>query len=329
MSVGYQGHLGLCQETDFGVEAAAPAAFAEIKSESVSMSNALLRPQLVNGTRLIKRTLAGQVEAGGGVVAGLTPEGATPWLLKGLFGNVTSAPAAEGVYDHVFTPSGGASLPSFTMQVDHDAGCLNWIGCTVSSATISISPDDLLDASYELLAQRPRSATAATPVYSGIAPWSAHGIGITFNGDSRADFESVRLTLSNNAEVVRTLNGKRWAGRHVPGMFEARGSVSFEFSSEAEMKRLWGGASADTPQNELLPGSIVVTVTHASEAATGYPYMLTLNLPEIYYESAPANITAAPDRIVQTVTFYASHNIATNKTIELTLRNGVAAYPNP
>jgi hypothetical protein len=329
MSVGYQGHLGLCQETSLGEEASPPAAFAEIKSESLDMNNNLLRPPVVNGSRLIKRTLAGPVEAGGGIVMSLTPEGASPWLLKGLFGNVASGQAAEGVYDHTFAPSGGPSLPSFTVQVDHDAGCLNWIGCTVSSASLSITPDDLLDAAFDLVAQRPKATEAASPAYSAAAPWDANGIEIAFNEAERIDFESINLTIGNNVTPVRTLNGKRWAGRHVPGLLEVRGSVVFEFSSDAEMRRMWGGVNADTPQRTLLPGGMALTVTHTSEIAEGYFYTMTLNLPEIYYAAAPANITSAPDRIIQTVSFYASHNAQSDKTIELILRNGVSGYPNP
>jgi len=329
MSLGYQGSLGLKQETALGEEAAAPEVFAEFKSESLDMNNNLIRPAVVNGTRLIKRTLPGAVEAGGGIVMSLAPEGAAPWLFKGLFGAVASEEAAAGVYDHTFSPTNGKFLPSFTVQVDHDSGCQNWIGCTVGSATLTVAPDDLLDLSVEMLAQRPKAATAATPSYSAAAPWGASGVEITFNGAERMDFRSIWLTISNNVTPIRTLNGKRWAGRHAPGMLEVRGTVTFEFSSDEERRRMWGGVSAGTPQNTLAPGSLVMAVTHTSEVAEGYYYTLTLNMPEIYYAAAPANITSASSIITQTVTFYASHNAAADKTIEMILRNGVSGYPDP
>ena len=329
MSMGYQGSLGLKQETALGEEAAAPEVFAEFKSESLDMNNNLIRTVTVNGTRLIKRMLPGAVDAGGGIVLSLSPEGATPWLLKGLFGEVSSGEAAAGVYDHTFSPTNGKFLPSFTVKVDHDSGCQNWIGCTVGSATLTIAPDNLLDLSVEMLAQRPKAATAATPSYSAVAPWGAFGVEFTFNGTGRWDFRRFGLTISNNVTPIRTLNGKRWAGRHAPGILEARGTVTFEFASDAERRRMWGGVSAETPQNTLAPGSLVMTVTHTSEVAKGYYYTLTLNMPEIYYEAAPANITSASSLVTQTVTFYASHNAATDKTIEMILRNGVSGYPNP
>ena len=92
---------------------------------------------------------------------------------------------------------------------------------------------------------------------------------------------------------------------------------------------MWGGTNADTPQNTLLPGSLSMAVTHTAAITVGNYYALTLNLSEIYYSAAPANITSAENRILQTVSFYASHNAASDKTIEMILRNSVSGYPDP
>ncbi len=329
MSIGYQGHLGIKQEAAYGEEAITPDVFAEIVRESLDMNNNLIRYEAVNGTRLIKRTLPGPVEAGGGITLALSPEGAAPWLLKGLFGSVASAQVAEGVYDHTFMPSNGAFLPSFTVQVDHKSGCQNWIGCTVQSASLSIAPDDLLDLTVELLAQRPKAVTAAAASYRDAVPWGAPCVNFNFNGVERLDFQNFNLTIGNNVTPVRTLNGKRWAGRHAPGILEVRGSVTFEFTSEDDRRRMWGGAAAETPQGTLAPGALVMAITHTDEIADGYYYTLTLNLPEIYYAAAPANIASAANAITQTVVFYASHNAASDKTIEAVLRNGKSGYPDP
>jgi len=322
------GKLGLAQETAFG-SAAAPAVFAAVRSESFSMNNNLLQPSRVDGRRSAGRAVAGRVTADGGIAMDFVPDGAAPWLLKGLFGSVSSGPVDTGVYEHVFGCDETGGLPSFTVRVDQVNGCQDWLGCTVDSATLSGRPGGLVEMDVELKAQRPATAESVTAVYSQTPAFNATHLSFAFNGEQRTDFENLRLTIRNNVEGVHTLNGSRWVSKNVPGRFEVQGAVTFAFASDADRRMFWGGAAADTPQVSIEPGSLTVSAEHTSIISGGYEYRFEIGLPEIYYATAAANISAARDRILQTVVFYAAFNEAGAKMAELKLRNGDTSYPDP
>jgi hypothetical protein len=329
MATGTQGHLGLKQEATYGQEATPPEVYGRFFSESIAMNNKLIRPRTVNGTRFTKRALAGSVSAGGGVSMALSPEGIVPWFVKGLLGGVSTEMIASGVYEHVYAATPGCELPSFTVQVDQDAACQNWLGCVVSGATLSVAPNAELGFDVNLVSQRPKLAVAGTPSFPDVDLWVASGVSFSFNGENRLDYESFKLSIDNNIEQVYTLNGQRWPSAHVTKGLEVSGTVTFAFSSDAELRRFWGAADATTPLNTLMPASLTLTATHSDEIAPGYNYSLAIELPEVYYTSAPANITSATDRILQTVAFVANFNAASGKVIGVTLRNGESGYPDP
>lgn len=329
MSIGYLGHMGLKQESAFGTEASPPEVYGEIFNESIVMDNRLIRPDTVNGTRFKKWVVPGPVSGRGGISTGLVAEGLAPWLFKGLFGEVSSQVVAAGVYDHTFTPVQSTALPSFTFEVNYDSSCQNWIGSTVSGASLSVSPNDLINMNVTLLSQRPKKTTASTPSYPDLKPFTGFETEFTLNGIENISFESFNINIGNNVEAVWTLNGKRYPAKHVAKGFDIEGSVTLEFSSDAERRRLWGNVSANEPQLVVEPGSFLVTATESVEFTPGYSRTFTLDIPEIYYASAPANISAARDRIVQTVSFFGNYNAASGKFADVVIRNGESGYPNP
>ena len=73
----------------------------------------------------------------------------------------------------------------------------------------------------------------------------------------------------------------------------------------------------------------MVTATHEKEAAAGYPFIFSINIPELYYESAPANITREKNRVTQEITFKPSWNHSAGEILSMTMRNSVASYPDP
>jgi len=330
MSTKYLGHAGFRQESAFGEEASPPEIFEEILSESIMMQNNFIRPNVVDGTRYRSYAAPGPISAGGGIGMQLRPEGSTPWLMKGLFGQVSSQEADAGVYNHVFSPAQTHYLPSFSIQVNVEDTSQTWLGCTFTSATLSVVKTQLASLNLNLLSQRPgESSQQADPVFSEILPWPGYGFSFTLNGESNVKFEDFTITFRNDIEAVHTLNGKRYCRKHYAKGFDLEGRITLQFETEAERRRLWGALSATGPRNTVEPGSISVTATHEAEIAPGHKYSLTIDVPEIYYESAPANIKQAKDRILQTISFFPTCSRAVSKLVDLTLRNSQSGYPGP
>src|SRR3990170_650235 len=133
MSIALLGHLGLNEESAFGVEATPPSAFEKINSENISLAdNNLIISRGISGVRGIRKILAGPISGNGGFKLDLTPEDLMGWILKFTFGTPITTTLTPGIYQHVFTPQDSSELPSFTTQVDAEAGCWNWIGCRLS-----------------------------------------------------------------------------------------------------------------------------------------------------------------------------------------------------
>lgn len=259
MTTGLLGHIGLKQEAAFGEEASPPTAFGEIYSETVSMDNNFIKTDIAAGSRFISNAPPGRITASGDVSMYLTPEGILPLILKGVLGQAQSEEITAGVYQHVFSPLQASRLPSFTVQADHEALCQNWVGCSFSKLLFSAAPNGFLEAVLSILAQRPAETLPAAPSYSELKPLTAHNVVFTLNGDSNLNFEKFTISFSNKLEPVWTMSGKRWASCHAARGFSMEGSITLEFDSESEMRRVWGSSSANGPKGAIEPGSLNVT----------------------------------------------------------------------
>jgi len=181
-----------------------------------------------------------------------------------------------------------------------------------------------------LISQRPKEASGGEPpAYGAAAPFDSSNLSFTLNGVPDARFESFALEIDNGAREVRTLNGERWCGRHAGGRLRLSGSVTMEFDSDEERRRLWGGPGAAAPLRDVEPGSLNVVATHREMVTMGYSYSLEIDVPEIYYEAAGANISSVTGRIVQTVRFFAAYDRANEKYFDIKLINGESGYPDP
>ena len=198
---GLFGHLGLTQEQTFGGEASSPAAYVKITDESIRMDSNLLKQDVVAGTRFPTLITPGKISASGDIGFFLEPEGALPWILKGLFGNAASGEVVSGVYDHVFEPVETSTLPSFSIQVNAGAACIDWLGCTVSNVTMAVDPAGPIRMNAGVISQRPKeSAEYASPSYSQVPQWNSRDAAFTLNGESNLKFEIfllISITISN------------------------------------------------------------------------------------------------------------------------------------
>ncbi len=329
MSVAFLGHMGLKQETAFGVEAT-PDVFGEILSEGISMDNNLIIPELISGTRFTKRVLPGPVTASGNITLPIFPEDLTPWIFKGVLGAVTTANNGGGVYTHTFSPAQTSTLPSFTIQIDAEAHSTNWIGCNFSNMSISAEPNGLVNLSVGIISQVPKEAVAATPSYTTLDPFTAYDIAVTLASAARADFEAFTIDITNDTEGVSTLNNLRYISKNVSKGFNCTGSFSFELGDPDIVRYLWGSAVATEPLMSLTP--IDLTITMTSQANIGVsvtPYRCVVTIPNVYLATAPYNLSGAKSRVMQECSFVTRYDPNTAKQMDITLRNGQSGYPNP
>jgi hypothetical protein len=331
MSGAALGHFGLKQETTYGVEATPPTVFHEIKSESIAADNNLIIPRYIGGVKGNKRVLPGSYTAEGSFELDATPEDAMGWILKGMCGSAVSTLVTTGVYSHLFTPGQSNDLPSFTIQVDAEAGCRNWRGCQFSSLDITMSPDELIAMVVGVIAQYDNEATAATPTYSTLDPFTAYDVAVTLNGVANTAMENLKLTFSNDVEGIKTLNNQRWIGRTTAKNLNVAGSFSMEFNDMDMLRRFWGSSVATQPLKCLDDSVLQIDIVSSCQqiGSTGHYYTLSIAIPSFYIATGAPNLTGADDRVMQEIAFVTKHDSVTGKSISFTLKNTQSGYPDP
>lgn len=336
MSIAMSGHLGLKQETAFGV-AAVPNVFGEISSESLAMDYGLHIPRMIGGIRGNKRVLPATLKGSGGFTYLLTPEDLIGWILKGAFGSVTTTNLGLGAYQHVFKPQSGSILPSFTTQVDAEAGCFNFLGSCFSGFSISMTPEDLIEMSIDMIPQTIVEAVAATPTYTTLDPFTPQMITVTLNGASNTDIESLEINATNELEGVFTLNGQRYIGKNVAHQFDCGGRFEMEFGDMTMLRRIWGNSLATRPWDALTAGSLTIAIemaenddaTYGIIGTSAYHYKVQFDFHSIYFRGGQPNLTAPDDRIMQDIEFVTKYDTTNTAMMTVTLTNGQASYPDP
>jgi hypothetical protein len=334
MSIAMLGHLGLAQETSAGVEQDPPIAFGEIASESIALESALLKPRRIGGIRGTRRVLPGPISGGGAFTFDATPEDLMGWVLKGILGAPVTTILAPGIYQHVFTPQSGFELPSFTVQVNAEAGTWNWLGSRFSSLEMSIAPDDLISTVVNLFAVTQKEATPAVPSFSGFDPWTAYDVYVDLNGVQNDAIENLSLTIDNGMEIVKTLNNQRYARRISSTTFASSGSFNLEFNEMDLLRRFWGNASATEPQNCIEANDLELSIVKSCPEGeivpgSGVYQTLIITYPRIYYSSVTTNLESADSRIMQAVAFESAYSDSDGYELKITLINSESGYPNP
>lgn len=169
------------------------------------------------------------------------------WL-KGFFG--AAAVTGSGPYSHVFT-SGGAALPSFSLETGHpDVPAFSThYGAVVNQIRIGMARSGMLNATISLIAQgesaQTTSSVAGTPTAQQ-GPRFAQATGvIKRDGVALGNIVSADLSLSNSLDKIEVIRPDGRIGGVVPGVVQA----ALRFTARFNSLDLLNAASDGTPVN--------------------------------------------------------------------------------
>lgn len=327
MSIGLGADLMIKQETVYGT-AVTPDVAQDFISEGFAQSGeGVLMPKTCNGTRSLKVVLPGPYKIGGSLELLAKMEGVIPWLMKGLFGQVSTTDLTGGAYRHTFTPSNSSTPISFTVYVDKEAGQFLFPGTVVSGITIGASVEKEVTISADMMSQKVQSTTALEATYSDVRELIWSDAVVTLNGVSNLDVENMSFTISQDIEMVPTHNGTRFIKRAVSKGFNVSGEFNIEFNDMTEVRRLWGATDATSPQNTVLEGTLNVAWTSPDEiGSSGQYYALDLDFPAIFYTKGDPPVPAPDARIMQAIGFVAKLDSEAGYDVRARITNGVASY---
>lgn len=328
MSVGLNGFLGIKQESAFGTQGTPATVYEDIISETIKSDNAILTPKTCNGQRALKRVLPGPYKANGDINLLANPEGVLPWLLKGLFGQVSTSDLGGGAYSHVFAPLNNSALPSFTIHVDRLAGAIDFVGSSVSSIEWTGNVDEEVKIAASVMTQKPIRVSKQVATINDLDPLVWADCTVTLNSVADTNIENLSIKISNDIEQVSTHNGTRFVKRNVAKDFSVEGSCQMEFNDEVQLQRFWGAASCTSPQRAVLTNVLQFKYVSLTQiGSSGQYYTMQWDVPMAIWTAGEATLTGPNDRLMQDLTFVAK----TNGTypVQFTLINSQASYPNP
>lgn len=296
VQVGVNSGVHVKNEVAWGT-AVTPDRSFEFRNESVQLQKQLIASEgLRSGRRNLNRsdTYSQYSKGAAGDIEVEWQNKGMAWWLQHMLGAL-AAPVNDpaGVYTHVgsiATTTGDA----FTLQVVRDSMPFTYSGCKLSSWQMACGLDELLVATFGIMAKAETTATSAVVASypTALRPMSfVHG-SLTVGGVA-TDITSFELSCDMNLPERWFFGGVNKEpldqGRTIEGTFEG------EFEDSLTIyNRFVNGTEA----------ALVLTFTSNVDilGGAGNPYLMTITMPSVRYDGETPNVEG-PEIIVQRTPF--------------------------
>jgi len=316
-------YFGVGEETTFK-QAAAISKYIDIVDEGISLDNQVIKVE--NVADIIAKYVAGPLKIGGTVNFYVEPENCGQFFKWALGSVVTSQPDAgnaPNTYKHEFTPAD--EIKSFTAEVGlgdtNDA--IKYKGMAIKALSLEAVAKEALMGSIDVVAADLELVTAGTPSFSALAPFVFHQGQVKIAGTANGDIEAFKIKYENGIDEDAFAIGDRTLARLKAGARTITGEFDIAFTSNEQLKRFLGSATATSPQDTLESVALKLTMTGPLIEAT-YNYQLEIDLPRVVYNTTKANINKR-ERVVQNVAFEAYVDATAGYAIKITLINKEAS----
>lgn len=177
-------------------------------------------------------------------------------LLKAAVGNATSSGA--GPYEHLYVPSADGSVPSLSIGLQRGTGSKEvFLGCKVSTMTISGSAGEEITASFDIIAQDANSRAAAYTSSFGSGKQMFHFECGELNYNSATyKMKSFEFTLDNKLERRNLLGSKKSLEPVVSDVKDVTLSVTLEMEDNNLFDAYIAGTQSD----------VVFTLTNSTDS---------------------------------------------------------------
>jgi len=320
MALSALNHLAFKEETTFGT-AVTPDIAYPIESEDLRVEGGIGShgPVQANRASAIK-PFAARKSYPGTINTFIYPE-EFGWLLKGLFGSVSSTSVDSGVYQHTFSITNG-SLPSFTIEKYSQNVTERFAGVRISAMEFNFRNDEEVTVAIDVQGKTRDTDTAISPSWPTVGPFVAVDTSVKMASDKSSlsgatadsDIQDLTLRIDNNLEVLYGLDGSQDPARIETHRLAVSGSFNKYFSDTTELD-----AFLNRTQKAL-------GIYLSGETITGgYTYDLQFELADIRFTSV-AIPTGVDDIIVATCEFTGFYDTNESEVIEAILQNGTNSY---
>lgn len=283
VAIGSQSILGISAfEGTFGT-ATAVDRWYEFTGEGLTRQNRTLQSQGLRPGYLPRGTR--RVNTGHSAAGDLNLEVAVTGfsrVLQWIFGGtpVIAQQGGTAAYLHTHTMGSLLGKSANVQKVLRDSAgteidVFTYRGTKVASATFSIAVDSILTLGLSLDAREELSNVASVAAsYTSPGLFHFQQAALTVAGSPVAVVSDATITIDNNLNVDRRHLGN--TGLKSEQSDDGFRNVTGSFTSDIDSATLYDLHAADTA------AALVLSFTSTTEAGTGYPFSLTLTVPEVH-----------------------------------------------
>lgn len=239
-------------------------------------------------------------------------------FLRGLT-NASTVTAVGSTFSHKFLPAQTdfdteTTLPPYTLQIYRDTTeSYQYTDVVVNNIEFTIDAGGVLEMSAGVLARTTSLMTATGPSFVPSAtPWAWSVMSGTIVGSAFVDFESLTISVENQVEGVKVMDGtKRISGFKRSGFRQVRISGTLDFPTNSQWE-----VFKNQSENRL----VMYFAPMVSSGAT-----LQIDVPNMRYATLEPQV-GGPGRISVDFEAHGKFDTTSNYAIEFTLVNTFADY---
>lgn len=256
----------------------------------------------------------------------VTPGGHIGYWLSGAIGSPTSAQqGGTAAYKHTYSPAN--DVPTFSAWFARGGNQQVVIPYSVVNSLKLVQDENVLRSQVNIIGQKDTinaDDITTADAYDTATPF--HNTNLTVTGPTNAaNAFNTKIEINNNFDVKDGfVHGSRFYTALVPGKRLVSGSFEIWFDDDADYESFWGAATSPIASGAYTPIPLNFKWDTEIEAASGYNYVVELDIPEVEYLATSVKIDK---RIHQQVTWAAQYNAVAGYDIEAYLINKVVSYP--
>ncbi len=319
MGLGNQGHIGMSVQAAYKT---ATTSFDYVPFISESLTTQV---EEIIQENMLSRFDEGDSQAGIITVAGEIVFEPHPILmghfLRGVCGQASST-IVDSAMQWEFLPvqtewDSSFVLPPYTLQVHRDVGSAwQFTDAMIHALAMEVTAGGIMKCTASVMARVSSLMDPDTPSFGAGDPWIWDQASVSLDGSGNGDFEAITVTIDNPVEGVSLLDNSKMFGRFKrSGPRTVKLSGTMDFVSQAEYNNF--RANSHQP--------MIITMTGATEVASGYPEVLKLDMPKVRYTDLNPIITG-PNRLSVSMEGNAKYDTTSSYSIRPTMVNTRLAY---
>ena len=310
MAQGFNGYIGIGQETTFG-SGAAITDYVEALSENLSAEFDRYDYKNIIGTIAPPDDQAGVLRVGGEIAFAINPANVGRFL-KGFFYTSSVTVVRSGfLFNNIFRSTvdihnATSLLPSYEVEVFRDVTSAHrYTGCVMNTFNLNVQPNNALAMTVGMIGRDAFLTQKGTPTYPGspAKPFTFDTASLSIDGAATTLIETLDISGNNNLQGIPALNlSTRIAKLRRAGHQEINISGTIDFEDVSEYLDFIN-------QTEK---SMKLSVTKADS------FQMVIDLPRVVYTAFPMGISGR-DRVLVNFAGKAFYHSGSKTAIEVTL----------